>query len=220
MRRIALVGLALALVLTLAACQVKQATSVGQTVTRATVESDGSTLTPIADLAAGTFKLEGTGQAITAGEASELLSLWKAYRALSTDSSSSQAELEALVTQIDGTMTAEQVSAIAAMQLKASDLQAIMQARGIDTQASSGVTGSGSTSSASNGTQASAPADAGGGPSGDLGMGDTPPDAAGAPQDGSAGTTGRGSSSAKTSSLTLLLDDLVTLLSARAEGAA
>lgn len=49
-------------------------------------------------LALGTLKLEGTSQAVTAAQAAELLTLWEGYKSLSNSNTSSQVELDALVT--------------------------------------------------------------------------------------------------------------------------
>ena len=79
----------------------------------------------------GTFKLDGTPNAVTAKEASDLIVLWQALKTLEAGSSVSQTETDALVKQIQDTMTPEQVKAIDAMQLKRQDMAAILQAQGI-----------------------------------------------------------------------------------------
>jgi hypothetical protein len=78
-------------------------------------------------LALGTLKLEGTGEAITAAQARDLLFLWQ-----SIQSGALQGDLEtnAVWNQIERTMTADQVAAIAAMQLTAEDLTAYTQQMG------------------------------------------------------------------------------------------
>src|SRR5512143_1412777 len=65
----------------------------------------------------GTFKLEGTDHAVTAGQAAQLLPLWQVYRELSSSDTAAQAEVEALVEQIQETMTSSQLKAIYAMGL-------------------------------------------------------------------------------------------------------
>ncbi len=72
-------------------------------------------------LALGTLKLEGTENAVTEAQAAQLLPLWEA---LSGTAAETEAERTGLVQQIEDTMTATQVSAIAAMALTQADEQA------------------------------------------------------------------------------------------------
>jgi hypothetical protein len=79
-------------------------------------------------LVLGTIQLEGTENAVTPGQAKALLPLWQALRGGVT----AQAEVAAVLKQIEGTMTSEQLEAIAAMQLTQEDLRAWMQEQGAD----------------------------------------------------------------------------------------
>ena len=79
----------------------------------------------------GTLKLDGTPNAVTSKEASDLIVLWQTYKTLTTGSSTSQAETDALIKQIQSTMTPEQIKAIDAMQLTRKDMGEILQAQGI-----------------------------------------------------------------------------------------
>jgi hypothetical protein len=88
-------------------------------------------------LMVGTFKLEGSDQAVTASQAGELAVLWKAYRSLSASDATSAVELDALRDQILETMTEQQLAAIADMRLTREDLVSVMQERGIGTNAGS-----------------------------------------------------------------------------------
>ncbi|MGE5250142.1 MAG: hypothetical protein ACM3QS_07980 [Bacteroidota bacterium] len=90
------------------------------------------TLPPLTRLVLGTFKLEGTDQAVTAAQAQELLPLWQVYSSLSQSDTAAQAEVDALVKQIQDTMTAEQTGAIEAMNLTQNDMLTLMQAQGIN----------------------------------------------------------------------------------------
>lgn len=81
-------------------------------------------------LLVGTLKLEDTEQTVTADEAAKLLPLWQAYRSLSTSQTAAEAEVTALLNQIQGTMTAEQVQAIKAMNLTSTDMMNLMQTMG------------------------------------------------------------------------------------------
>jgi len=77
-------------------------------------------------LALGTLQLEGTENAVTPEQAAALLPLWQALRGGVTV----QAEVNAVLKQIEGTMAQEQLTAIAAMQLTQEDLRAWMQEQG------------------------------------------------------------------------------------------
>ena len=78
-------------------------------------------------LALGTILLEETGDAVTSEQATALLPLWQAVQGgvLQGD-----AELNGVLAQVERTMTAEQLAAIAGMQLTQEDLQAWMQEQG------------------------------------------------------------------------------------------
>ncbi len=80
-------------------------------------------------LALGTILLEETDNAVTPEQAVALLPLWQSLQGGVT----AQAEAEAVLKQVEGTMTAEQLAAIAAMQLTQEDLQAWMQEQGLGT---------------------------------------------------------------------------------------
>jgi hypothetical protein len=85
-----------------------------------------SALNASSQLVLGTLKLEGTANAVTPEQAKTLLPLWQALQGGVT----AQAEIDALLKQIEGTMTQEQLAAIAAMQLTQEDLQVWMQEQG------------------------------------------------------------------------------------------
>jgi hypothetical protein len=80
-------------------------------------------------LALGTFRLEGTENAVTPDQAKALLPLWQAIQggALQSD-----AETNAVLKQIEGTMTAEQLAAIAALQLTFEEMGTWMQEQGVN----------------------------------------------------------------------------------------
>jgi len=79
-------------------------------------------------LALGTLWLEGTDNAVTPAQARTLLPLWQAIQngALQSD-----AELNAVLKQIEGTMTTDQLAAIAAMKLGTEDVMAYAQEEGL-----------------------------------------------------------------------------------------
>ena len=71
----------------------------------------------------GTIRLEGADQAVTADQAKVLLPLWQAYRSLVESGTAATEETEAVQNQILGLMSADQIAAIAALQLTNEDLQ-------------------------------------------------------------------------------------------------
>jgi hypothetical protein len=79
-------------------------------------------------LALGTFELEETENVVTPEQAKTLLPLWQAIQ---SGSLQSDAEANAVLNQIEGAMTVEQLSAIAAMQLTSQDMGAWMQEQGM-----------------------------------------------------------------------------------------
>jgi len=83
-------------------------------------------------LPAGTLLLEDTDLAVTPEQAQELLPLWEMLRSLSGSSTSSQAEVEAVLEQIQGAMTAEQLAAIEEMDQE--DMGALFEELGMGPQ--------------------------------------------------------------------------------------
>lgn len=75
----------------------------------------------------GTIQLEGTDNAVTPEQATALLPLWQALQGGVTV----QAEVQAVLKQIEGTMIQEQLEAITVMQLTQEDLRAWMQEQGL-----------------------------------------------------------------------------------------
>ncbi len=76
----------------------------------------------------GTINLEETEDAITPEQAKAMLPLWQALQSGVT----AQAEMSAIVKQVEGTMTREQLGAIAAMQLTQEDMRGWMEERGLN----------------------------------------------------------------------------------------
>lgn len=87
-------------------------------------------------LALGTLKLEGTDQAVTVSQGTELLTLWQGYQSLSSSDTASAVELDALEEQIQSTMTAEQIKAIDALDLTDQSVSDLMQSLGDSASAS------------------------------------------------------------------------------------
>ena len=87
-------------------------------------------LAPVLELAAGTLKLEGTGQAIDKELASDLLPYWQLMGELNASESTAPQEITADLENIQGIMTTEQVKAIEDMQLNKNDLVIASQVAG------------------------------------------------------------------------------------------
>ena len=87
---------------------------------------------PIASkLVIGSFKLEDTDLPITLEQAADLLPLWQVYQDLSSSDTAAQEEIDALIEQIQETMTSEQMQAISAMNLTRQDMFTFMQEQGV-----------------------------------------------------------------------------------------
>jgi hypothetical protein len=121
----------LILSLLLAACggAANQAGSTTETTTSSSAQGSSS-LSKVNKLLVGTLKLEDTDQAVTIDEASQLLPLWQAYRSLSSSQTAAEEEVDALLNQIQSTMTTDQVNAIEAMNLTNTDMLDLMQSMG------------------------------------------------------------------------------------------
>jgi hypothetical protein len=70
----------------------------------------------------GTLKLEGTPQAVDTATAAKLIPLYTLLQQMTTSGTSAQVEIDAVLDQIQGTMTADQIHAIAAMKLTQTDM--------------------------------------------------------------------------------------------------
>ncbi len=82
-------------------------------------------------VAIGTIKLDGTENAVTAEQAKELLPLWETLQVLYSSDTAATQEIDALVQQIQDTMTAEQTQAITALSLSRQDMMSVMQEQGM-----------------------------------------------------------------------------------------
>jgi hypothetical protein len=81
-------------------------------------------------IAIGTIKLDGTGNGVTAGQAKQLLPLWETLQVLDASDTAATEEKDALLTQIQETMTPEQTQAITGLNLTRQDMFSIMQSQG------------------------------------------------------------------------------------------
>ena len=78
-------------------------------------------------LALGTIQLEEAEDGVTPAQATALLPFWQALQGGVT----AQAEVDAVLAQIEGTMTSEQLAAITAMRLTQDDLRGWAQSQGL-----------------------------------------------------------------------------------------
>jgi hypothetical protein len=95
-------------------------------------------------LALGTLELIQTDSAISAEQAQTLLPLWQALRSTQQAGGTAQAEVSALLTQIESAMKPEQLQSIANMKLTFTDMQEWATANGITMGSGSGTPGQGS----------------------------------------------------------------------------
>jgi hypothetical protein len=147
-------------VIALVGCKSKEPTAVVETGTETDTGMPPGSMDPTNALALGTLKLEGSEHAVTAEQAAELLPLWQAIQSGALQGS---AETEAVLRQIEGKMTAEQLAAIEAMDLTFQDIQTWMEKQGIEMPAPTGGQPQ---------PGADMPARPGGGPGGDGTFGD------------------------------------------------
>jgi PBP1b-binding outer membrane lipoprotein LpoB len=83
-------------------------------------------------LIVGTFKLEGTENAITPEQAANLLPLWMVLKNLLESDTTSSAEIEALTNQISDTMTEAQMYQINTMELTGETMSMLMEELGLN----------------------------------------------------------------------------------------
>jgi hypothetical protein len=130
-KTILLLNTMIILVLVLAACSGNSnQTASTENATGTSGAQSGSSLSQVNMFVVGTLKLEDTDLAVNIDEAATLVTLWQAYRSLSTSQTAAEAEVEALLNQIQSTMTPDQIQAIEAMNLTSTDLMDLMQSMG------------------------------------------------------------------------------------------
>jgi len=110
-----------------------------ETYTSATLDTAYEGALPVgSQLALGTLELEDTENAVTPDQAQALLPLWQAIQGGSLQS---ETETNAVLKQIEGAMSEEQLSAIAAMQFTYEDMGIWMQEQGVSLGLPQGTTG-------------------------------------------------------------------------------
>lgn len=131
-------GLVLVLmVLALAGCASGAATLApavtgSDTYASATLKVDfDNALTVRNQLALGILNLEGTANEVTPAQAKSLLPLWQALRGTARSGAAATAEVDALLSQIEGALTPAQLEAISTLRLTQDDLRAWAESQGI-----------------------------------------------------------------------------------------
>jgi hypothetical protein len=99
-------------------------------------------------LALGTLELIQSDSTISAEQAQTLLPLWQALRSTQQAGGTAQAEVNALLTQIEAAMKPEQLQSIVSMNLTFTDMQEWAAANGITMGSGGGSPGQGSGMSA------------------------------------------------------------------------
>lgn len=95
-------------------------------------------------LALGIIELNQTESAISAEQAQTLIPLWQALRSTQQAGGTAQAEVSALLTQIESAMKPEQLKSIAGMKLTFTHMQEWATANGITMGSGGGTPGQGS----------------------------------------------------------------------------
>jgi hypothetical protein len=179
MKKIILVISILAMLAVLAACN-------KTTTTQAQTGPGGSSapLSTASKLVVGTFKLEGTDLAVTSDQATQLLPLWQTLKALSNSNTAADEEINALVDQINGVMTTQQMARITALKLTQQDVMSLMSQAGISPNGANATTtpmalngfggGNGAQGGAGGGPGGGAGGPPSGGPQGGGGAGGPP----------------------------------------------
>jgi hypothetical protein len=135
----------------------------------------GELSTPM-KVAIGTIQLDGTDNTVTVEQARELLPLWETLQVLYGSDTAATQEIDALLSQIQDTMTEEQMQAITTLNLTRQDMFSIMQTQGM-------APGSTQNGDAASGT-ATNTRSGGFGPSGGGFVGGPPPDGGEMPMGG------------------------------------
>lgn len=134
MKKVVLLTVAMLLAVVAVACGRSAGAEPGTTAAATSgavlAENYADALSVPSQLIVGSLRLEESGLTVDASQAAELLPLWQAYQSLSNSDTAAEAEVQALVKQIQETMSAEQIAAIAAMELTAEDTTALMQDQG------------------------------------------------------------------------------------------
>jgi len=162
-------------------------------------------------LALGMFKLESSAYPVGTEEAATLLPLWKAARALGRSDSTADEEVTALISQIQSSLTAEQLQAIQGM--TAEEMSQIAQEQGITVGSAAAPSANAAPADAAAGGAAAGGMGAGGMMGGDPGMmGGAPGTGGGSSTQAAGGTSEAGSFDGVS---TTVLNTIIELLQAK-----
>jgi hypothetical protein len=103
----------------------------GETIVAQINDDFDNALSPMGQMALGMLKLDDGALAVSQDQAADLLPLWQALQSLSNSQTAAQVELDAVVKQIQGTLSTEQVASIAEMQLTEDSLTEFMESGGL-----------------------------------------------------------------------------------------
>jgi hypothetical protein len=152
MSRFSVLTLFIVLALVLAACgSPAAATSLpsAETYTSPSLDTTYTNALPARmQLSLGTLKLAETGTPVTPEQAAKLLPLWQALQGMTSSGNSASAEVNALLGQIESTLTAEQLAAIKEMKLTSVEMTSWAATNGITLGSGSGQPGQGAGMSA------------------------------------------------------------------------
>jgi len=126
-----IVTIVILMALTLAACSTTSTANLSAT------SISARSFAGQAELIVAIFRLEGTDQAVTVQQASELLPLWEVMKVLADSDTSAQVEMDATVSEIKERLTPAQLRAIANMKLTEQDISAFEQGLNATVQSSS-----------------------------------------------------------------------------------
>jgi hypothetical protein len=125
--------LLLLLALLFSACGGSSSTEETSQVDASGTPMPGQGLSDSMHLLLGILSLADSDTPLTTEQATAMLPLWKAVRSLGESDTTAQTEIDALYTQIRGTLTEEQLTAIAEMPLDMQSMASLAQELGIDT---------------------------------------------------------------------------------------
>lgn len=155
-RFFAMIGAAI-LMLGLAACGSWKESSASGSTTADRLNTNYANALPMeSQLVLGTLELEGTEQAVDAATAAKLVPLYTLLEQMTSSGTSAKVEIDAVLEQIQATMTTDQLQAIAAMKLTTFDLMTYMGQSSPGSQTQTGTPG------AVNSSGGDLPADPGG----------------------------------------------------------
>jgi hypothetical protein len=208
MKKWMLVSIVISLLLALTACGSSQSSK--------TSAVDTTTLSLEEQLLVCTFKLESTSLAVGTDQAKQLLPLWETLQSLVSSGTAASQEVDSVVSQIKSTMSTEQISSIAAMNLTQQDLVAAATDTGTSLTASSMAS---TTNASSVQAQANAGVPSSGNPPTDM-NGGMPPSSSAQPVDQAQTVTTQAARSQASGSsnqvTTALINTLVELLQKKA----